>query len=91
MSLSATVNEPTFLVVNEAWFPGVVATDNGVSVPVHPANHAVRAVHLGPGHHEVKMSYRTPGLWAGALISLASLLGIVAWLVRARVMRRAVE
>jgi len=64
---------PAVLVLNDAYYSGWHATVDGEETPILAANHAVRAVSLKPGQHEVLFRYRTPGLWVGLFISLAFL------------------
>jgi uncharacterized membrane protein YfhO len=65
------------LVVADAWFPGWVATVDGHTVPIHPANLALRGVDVPAGHHTVVMTYE-PSSWPhgleGAAITLVAFL-----------------
>jgi hypothetical protein len=77
---------PGYLRVIESWDPGWSATVNGLPVSIIPALDALLAVPIGPGRHEVRFVYRTPGAMVGQLISifsLALLCGLV-WLSGAR-------
>jgi hypothetical protein len=77
------------VVLNDAFYSGWRATLDGEETPLLAANHAVRAVFVPPGLHEVVFRYRTPGLWLGLGVTLAFLLGgIGAGLLR-RPQRRA--
>ena len=62
--------EAGYLVVSEVWYPGWIATVNGVTTPVEPVNGALRAVAVPAGASIVEMSYRpdtfTWALWAAA-------------------------
>jgi hypothetical protein len=58
----------------DAWAPGWSATVDGADAPIVRADVVARAVPLPPGAHTVVFRYRTPGLLAGALISLFALL-----------------
>jgi hypothetical protein len=79
------------LVLNDAYYSGWRATVDGAETPILAANHAVRAVPLQPGAHEVVFRYRTPGLWLGLCLTLLFLLGgaFTAVLGRRRVPARA--
>jgi Bacterial membrane protein YfhO len=66
---------PSVLVLNDAYYSGWRASVDGAEAPLLAANHAVRAVSLQPGPHEVVFRYRTPGLWLGLCLTLLFLLG----------------
>jgi hypothetical protein len=81
--LEATLPWPGFVVLNEAYFTGWRAWVDGREAPILPANGAVRAVEVGEGRHTVEFRYSTPGLAAGASISLSTLVILLiaaAWL-----------
>lgn len=69
------------LVVADAWHPAWQATIDGTSTPVIRANHAFRAIAIPPGDHVVEMSYRPRSLYAGAIVSAATALSLIAALV----------
>ena len=73
----ATLDAPGMLVLNESYYAGIVASEEGRPLPVFPANHAVRAVPLPAGRHVVRFEYHTPGLRAGALVSAGTALLLV--------------
>lgn len=58
--------------------PGSVQT----SYTLLPANWAIRAIPLAAGHHQLEIQYKPAGFKPGLLISLASLVGLVTFLVR---------
>ncbi|MDB5304166.1 MAG: hypothetical protein JWM97_1715, partial [Phycisphaerales bacterium] len=68
--------------MTEAWDPGWTATVDGVAAPVLCADDVFLAVPVAAGSHEVRFTFRTPGVVPGACISLASLASLlaVAWL-----------
>jgi hypothetical protein len=72
VEIEVTLEAPGMLVLNESYYEGIEATEEGRRLPVYPANHAVRAVPLSAGRHVVRFEYRTPGLAAGALTSAAA-------------------
>jgi hypothetical protein len=68
-----------YLVLSEVWYPGWRATVDGVPAPVLRANYAFRAVRLGPGQHQVRLTF-TPRSWRmGLAISGLTLLILVVW------------
>jgi uncharacterized membrane protein YfhO len=52
--------------------PGWTATVDGKPAHIHRADAVGRALFLPPGTHRVAMSYRAPGLAAGAAVSGAA-------------------
>jgi hypothetical protein len=68
-----------YLVLSEVWYPGWRATVDGAATPVLRANYAFRAVRLGPGQHQVSLTF-TPRSWRmGLAISGLTLLILVGW------------
>jgi len=58
----ADVGAEGMLIVGEAFAPGWEARVNGAPAPILRADRCLRAVHLGPGRHEVVFRYR-PRAW----------------------------
>jgi hypothetical protein len=77
---------PGFAVLLDAWAPGWTATVDGHRSPIERADGIVRAVHLDAGAHRIEMSYRTPGLRLGAVVSLLAWLNwaVLLWILRRR-------
>lgn len=80
-------DEQAFLVFSEIWFPGWRCFIDGVEVPIYRANHALRAVRVPGGEHEVVMVMDPASLRWGKWISIGSLVvllgtGIVGRTVR---------
>jgi hypothetical protein len=80
-----------YLVLSDSWYPGWLATVDGVEVPIERANLLFRAVRLGPGEHLVEFRYEPRSVRLGALVSggsimvgLALLVGAVLWRRRRR-------
>jgi hypothetical protein len=74
---------PSVLVVADAFYSGWTATVDDQPVEILPANGALRAVSVPAGAHTVEFRYRTPGLVAGALLSLLTALACAAWALKA--------
>jgi uncharacterized membrane protein YfhO len=70
------------LVVLEAYHPGWQATVDGRPAPILRANALFRGVPLAAGHHRVEMVFRPRSATWGALLSLCTLLGVLALWVR---------
>jgi hypothetical protein len=69
----------SYLVLSEVWYPGWRVTVDGAQAPLLRANYAFRAVRLGPGQHQVHMSF-TPRSWRlGLAVSGLTLLVLVGW------------
>jgi hypothetical protein len=55
-----------YLVLADAWYPGWTVTVDGAAAEPVRAWGFLRAVRIGPGHHEVVWSYRPRSLYLGA-------------------------
>jgi hypothetical protein len=69
-----------FVRVLESWDPGWTASLDGEPVPVLLADTFALAVAVGPGEHQLELSYATPGARTGAVGSLLSVI-LLAWLL----------
>jgi hypothetical protein len=70
-----------YAVLLDEWAPGWSTAADGRPAPILLADGLFRAVPVDPGPHRIVLSYRTPGLRAGAAISLLAWLGGAAWLL----------
>ena len=77
---------PGLLVLNDATDPGWQVTVDGAAAAPVAAGGALRAVWVPAGQHQVRWTYSTPGLRAGAVVSALAALGLVllAWRPRPR-------
>ncbi len=84
---------PSILVLTDAWYPGWEARVDGKKVDVLRADHALRAVALPAGSHQVEFEFRPRSLEVGAGISGATAVVVVGWLalVAVRARRRRIE
>jgi hypothetical protein len=57
---------------------------DGLPAPILTADHALRAVYVGPGLHTVRFSYEPLSLRLGAALTLAALLALAGLLLGAR-------
>lgn len=71
-----------WLVVQESWYPGWVATVDGRPTIVRRANYLMRAVPVAPGRHVVALRYAPPLYRPLAAMALLALAGSIALLVR---------
>ncbi len=81
MELEVFCQGPRLLFVSETYYPGWKVEVNGREERIYRANHAFRAVTLGPGRHHLLWEYRPNSLLWGAGISAFSLLVLVGSLV----------
>jgi hypothetical protein len=77
------------LVISQAWFPGWRAEVDGKPSPVVRTDGLVTGVPVAAGRHRVELRYRPPGFRAGVVISLVTLVALIAaalggWLARRR-------
>ena len=70
-----------YAVLLDEWAPGWTAATDGRPAPILLADGLFRAVPVEPGPHRIVVSYSTPGLRAGAAVSLLAWLGGAAWLL----------
>jgi hypothetical protein len=72
LEITADVTAPAILLITDAYSGGWTARSkaDGALYDLLPANHALRAVPLDAGHHELIVEYRprsvTIGLWVSA-------------------------
>jgi uncharacterized membrane protein YfhO len=59
---------------------GWTAYVNGGKTPIYRTNIAFSGILLDPGEHNVRMVYRSPGLYVGMVLSVTSLLLILVWI-----------
>ena len=76
--IETTANQPSVLVVSEMWYPGWVAKVDGIPTTIHATNFLLRGVVLPTGVHRIEMRYTAPAARAGAIISILSLLLVIA-------------
>jgi len=79
--VDATLSQPGYLLLTDAYFPGWQATVNGEPRAICRADILFRAMPLGPGEHHVVFSFRPPVQRLGAAVSLLSivLVGLMAY------------
>jgi uncharacterized membrane protein YfhO len=68
-------------VIDDGWFPGWTATVDGRETPVLRADYLLRAVHLPPGRHLVRLVYAPLTYLLGATISLATALALLVFAI----------
>lgn len=88
LALSVTAERACILVLSELFYPGWRATVDGAAAPILQADAILRAVPLAPGQHEVRLVYRPTSVLLGGLLSLATVVVALAWLVAGSRIRR---
>jgi Bacterial membrane protein YfhO len=82
------VQRKALLVLSAAWSDGWSARIDGKHAQVYRTNGIVMGVAVPPGKHNVRLVFDPPGYRAGTLLSVASLLGLLANPVLAKMKRR---
>lgn len=86
--VSVQTDQPGYLVLPHAYYPGWQASVGGQPQPVLRANYAFRAVYVPPGEHTVAFEFR-PAIWpVGVVVSGATLLALLLWAGRVWQKRR---
>jgi hypothetical protein len=76
-TIQLTLEQPGYLVLMDAFYPGWRATVDGQVVEIERANYAFRALALEAGEHEVVFTYRPRSLIAGTIVSSAALIALL--------------
>ncbi|MEA3345112.1 MAG: YfhO family protein [Chloroflexota bacterium] len=72
--IQTEADQPGYLILTDAFYPGWQATVDGTSVPILQAEPYFRAVRLEAGQHQVEFTYEPLSLRLGAALSGLSLL-----------------
>lgn len=76
VTIRVETSAPGLLVVGNTWMPGWEATVDANPAPVWRGNHWQQVVAIPKaGRHEIVITYRPRGLWAGTAVTLATLAG----------------
>jgi hypothetical protein len=81
--LRTSFKSPEEVTLREQFLPGWSATIDGEAAAIERWRGAYQAVRVPAGEHKVEFRYRSPGLWAAAMVSLLSVAGL-AWFARPR-------
>ena len=88
ITLETPLAEAGYLVVAENWYVGWRATVDGAPAPVLRANVAQMAVPLPAGAREIQLTFTSASYERGRLITVLSLVAVMALVVVPRVRRR---
>src|SRR5262245_42125826 len=69
-----SVNGPRLLALSEPYYPERRAWVDGVETPVEKFNVALSAIQVGPGVHAVELRFVPTSLYAGAFVSVLTLI-----------------
>jgi hypothetical protein len=79
IDLSAQCSGPRILYLSEVDYPGWRVRVNGKEGKIYRANHAFRAIPLGPGRHRVQVVYRPASFYGGLAVTGLTMLGLLLW------------
>ena len=85
---SIEVSKPKVMVISLPYAKGWTAKVDGVERELLQANTMFFGLELEAGHHDIELTYRTPGLDWGMRLSAAGAVATVAWLVARVVLGR---
>ena len=88
LSISLESKAESAIVVTRNALDGWKATDEGRPVGLSSSSEGFLRLALPAGRHEVLLSYTPPGLFLGALLSIAGLLAISGWILVGRRVER---
>ena len=84
LTIETNAQTPSWLVVNDSFYPGWQARIDGRVVPIVRTNALVRGIAVPAGHNLVDLRYRPMSFRIGVFLSLFSALVALAWILRRR-------
>lgn len=78
ISVHFSADSPSIVILADPYYPGWKAFIDGVEIDIMKVNHGLRGMVLDAGNHNIEMIYSPNIVWGGLLISLATVLLIVA-------------
>jgi hypothetical protein len=79
VTLTVETDQPGYLVLADAFYPGWQATVDGQAASIERANYAFRAVYVPAGSHTVQFIFDPLIWWVGLVVSGLTLLGLLGW------------
>lgn len=79
VTIDVDAKGPSFLVLADSYYPGWIATIDGVDTRIYPTDLAFRGVFVPEGQHRIEFVYRPASFWIGAgiaFVGLVVLLGV---------------
>jgi hypothetical protein len=77
IQLTASSDTPGYVVLTDTYYPGWVATVDGIPVPISPVNVAFRAVPVTAGEHNIVFRYQPTSFYSGLIITLVTTILII--------------
>jgi uncharacterized membrane protein YfhO len=74
VTLTATTDQPGYLILTDSWYPGWRAFVDGQPTPIYRADVLFRAIQINPWAHTIVFEYRSDSFRVGAIVSVASLM-----------------
>lgn len=81
LTLEVDTPTPGYLLLSEVYYPGWRASIDGRPARVLVADYLFRAVYVPAGTHQVQLWFSPPSFWIGFALSLATWVGLGAWLL----------
>ena len=81
-AVSAPGEDPGFLMLTIPWQRGWSARVDGEKTDLFRTNTAFTGMPVGPGYHEIELEYHTPGMTAGAVMSLFGCAAFICIMIR---------
>lgn len=75
--LNVNATTPGYLVQADVWYPGWQASIDGQPVDILQANYLFRAIPAPAGEHTITLSYKPVSFYAGVVLSLITLCGLI--------------
>ena len=88
VELRVRTEQPGLLVLADTWYPGWIATVDGVPAPILRANYLFRGVPVPAGEHVVTMRFQPASLRTGLLVTAVAVVGLLLLLLVGLLLRR---
>lgn len=81
VTIGVETDQPGYLVLSDAYYPGWRAEVDGQPEPIRRANYAFRAVYVPAGQHTVQFVFDPPVWKLGLVVTLLTLVALLSWAV----------
>ena len=89
VSVDCNIDNDKYLLMTIPYSDGWTAYDNGEKINILHGDVGFMAFELKAGSHHIELSYEKPGIRAGAIVSVVSLAGFIAYMVIMRKKQKA--